>query len=58
MDLNDLLHSHQIALMRSAAAACISSRLAHLGLAKGYAKQIDSLQQTLGAIPGRLLIPV
>jgi len=57
MDLNDLLHRHQISLMRSASAACTPSRLAHLGLARGYAKQIDSLQRTLGAMPGRLLMP-
>ncbi|WP_200957887.1 hypothetical protein [Sphingomonas sp. Root710] len=56
MDLNDLLHRHQVSLMRSAAAVCAPSRLAHLGLAKGYARQIDSLQRTLGATPGSLLM--
>lgn len=57
MDLNDLLHRHQLSLMRSAAAACTPSRLAHLGLARGYARQIDSLQRMLGATPGNLLMP-
>lgn len=41
MDLNYLLHRHQISLMRAEAAACIESRHAHQAFANSYAKQID-----------------
>lgn len=49
MDLNYLFHRHQVALMRADAAACSSSRHSHLGLARGYAERIRTLQLALGA---------
>lgn len=42
MDLNYLYHRHQVSLMRAEAAACLDSRGAHLGLARGYARVIQS----------------
>ncbi|WP_176473063.1 hypothetical protein [Sphingomonas lenta] len=42
MDLNYLYHRHGVSLMRADAAACDGARVAHLGLAKGYALRIDA----------------
>ena len=50
MDLNHLLHRHQISLMRATAAASPEARSAHRGLVKGYAARIRSLSQRLGAL--------
>lgn len=49
MDLNHLLHRHQISLMRASAAASPEARHAHRGLAKGYAARIRTLSLDLGA---------
>lgn len=49
MDLNYLLHRHQISVMRAGAASCAPSRRAHLGLADLYAEAIARLRETLGA---------
>lgn len=48
MDINELLYRQQVSLMRAAAAACASSRLSHMGLARGYAKRIESVRQSMG----------
>lgn len=49
MDLNYLYSRHQISLIRACEAACASSRIAHTGLARGYASQIREMQQRFGA---------
>lgn len=49
MDLNHLLHRHQISLMRADAAATLEARYSHRGLAKGYADRIRALSLNLGA---------
>ncbi|WP_413062275.1 hypothetical protein ACLN6N_16290 (plasmid) [Sphingomonas carotinifaciens] len=43
MDLNYLLHRHQVSLMRSNAAGSPEARHAHNGLVRGYAYQISEL---------------
>lgn len=53
MDLNYLLARHQTSLIRAARAACTSSRLAHEGLAAGYAARVNALHEAKGA-PARL----
>jgi hypothetical protein len=45
MGLNYLLHRHQVSLMRSDAASCVSARSSHRALAVGYARQIEQLVQ-------------
>jgi hypothetical protein len=49
MDLNYLLHRHQVSLMRADATSCISARHSHRELARGYADRIRVLQRALGA---------
>ena len=49
LDLNYLLHRHQVSLMRGHAATSPEARLAHGGMASGYAARIAALQQALGA---------
>lgn len=49
MALNYLLHRHQISLARSAGAASAEARLAHRGLAAGYAARIRALRHQTGA---------
>lgn len=44
MDLNYLLHRHQVSLMHAEAAMCIESRHAHRTLAGRYADQIDDFR--------------
>lgn len=56
MDLNCLLHRHQVALARAAQATEHRSRYAHLGLARGYADQIARVRRELGAT-GALIVP-
>ena len=51
MDLNYLLHRHQISLMRADAAQCTEARHSHLGLARAYARRITSLRVELGVAP-------
>ena len=40
MDLNYLLHRHQISLMRATVAACAASRRAHEGFVSVYADAV------------------
>lgn len=49
MDLNYLLARHQTSLMRAEIAACSSSRMAHRGLAAGYAARVNAFHQQVGA---------
>ncbi len=46
MDLNYLLHRHQVSLMRSNAAGSPEARHAHNGLVRGYAHQIRELTKS------------
>ena len=50
MDLNYLLHRHQVSLMRAEAANSVESRYAHKALARGYAERIEQLQHDAGAV--------
>ncbi|WP_448664293.1 hypothetical protein ACG3SL_06350 [Sphingomonas sp. CJ20] len=49
MDLNYLLHRHQVSLMRSLAATGVEARSAHRGFVRGYAARIRAFQQDVGA---------
>ncbi|HEX8388796.1 MAG TPA: hypothetical protein VF636_07245 [Sphingomonas sp.] len=49
MDLNYLLHRHQVSLMRADRAACDASRDAHHDLATGYASRISAVRGDWGA---------
>lgn len=49
MDLNYILHRHQVSLIASTNAACPASRHAHRGLVIGYARQIRDFQKANGA---------
>ena len=49
MDLNYLLHRHQISLLRADAAAGPEARRAHKDLARGYAERIRIFQREHGA---------
>ena len=49
MDLNYLLHRHQISLVRAGNASCNRARRAHDDLAMGYAARITEYRETLGA---------
>jgi hypothetical protein len=40
MDINELLYREQVSLANAAGAACEPSRLAHEGLALGYATKL------------------
>lgn len=51
MDLNYLLHRHQVSLMRADSATGLEARHAHAGLARTYASLIDGLQRDLGVDP-------
>lgn len=44
MDLNELLHRHQVSLMCADAALCIEARIAHRGMASLYEDRIRTLQ--------------
>lgn len=44
MDLNQLFHRHQVALMCAQAATCPEARHAHNGMAALYADRIDALR--------------
>ncbi len=54
MDLNYLLHRHQVALMRAATAASTEAAHSHGGMARGYERQIESMRDLLGA-SGRMV---
>ncbi|WP_019517320.1 hypothetical protein [Sphingomonas sp. Mn802worker] len=49
MDLNYLLHRHQISLMRAGSGSSDEARHAHRGLATGYRQRIAALRETMGA---------
>ncbi|WP_294192729.1 hypothetical protein [uncultured Sphingomonas sp.] len=49
MDLNYLLHRHQVSLMRAHDGATSEARCAHRGLAFGYRQRIAALRETMGA---------
>lgn len=49
MDLNLLFHRHQVSVMQAAAAACPEARIAHEGLAAGYAARIATIRLESGA---------
>ena len=49
MDLNYLFLRHQTSLMRAEGAWCPASRIAHAGLARGYAHRIAVMQRRSGA---------
>lgn len=49
MDLNHPVHRHQVSLMQAAAAACPVARIAHEGLAAGYAARNTTLRAQTGA---------
>jgi hypothetical protein len=49
MDLNYLLHRHQVSLMQAETAQCAEARHSHLGLAREYAVQIERVRVGLGA---------
>jgi hypothetical protein len=40
MDINELLHREQVSLANAASSACIPSRVAHEGLARGYGTRL------------------
>lgn len=42
MDINELLHREQVSLSNAASAACLSSRRAHQGLARGYGARLTA----------------
>ncbi|HSX54855.1 MAG TPA: hypothetical protein VLG14_06120 [Sphingomonas sp.] len=46
MDLNELLHRHQISLMCAGTALCVEARIAHQGMARLYEDRIRALQST------------
>lgn len=49
MDLNYLYSRHQISLMSADVAITPEAKLAHLGLAAGYADRIRAHQQSAGS---------
>ncbi len=54
MDLNDLLHSHQIAQMCATHAASPEAAHAHRARARAYANRIATIRELLGA-SGRMV---
>ncbi len=50
MDLNYLLSRHQYSAYRAQVAATPEARLAHRGLAAGYAGRIRAFQRDIGAV--------
>lgn len=55
MDLNYLLHRHQVAQMRARHATSPEAACAHRGLARGYERRIAELRDLLGA-PGAMVL--
>jgi hypothetical protein len=49
MDLNYLLHRHQVSLMQASTAESPEARSSHRGLVRAYAAGIRTLQLELGA---------
>ncbi|MBD8679826.1 hypothetical protein [Sphingomonas sp. CFBP 13720] len=54
MDLNYLLHRHQVALMRADRAASPEAACSHAGMARGYERRILNARDLLGAA-GRMV---
>lgn len=48
MDLNHLLHRHQVSLMQADAATCVEARRSHGLRARHYAERIRSVQKETG----------
>lgn len=42
MDINELLHRERVSLANATSAACMPSRLAHEGLARGYGARLTA----------------
>ncbi len=55
MDLNYLLHRHQVARMRVQFAASREAACAHAGMARGYERRIAALREGAGA-SGRMVL--
>lgn len=55
MDINYLLHRHQVSLMRADGAACSASRAAHHSFARHYAQALEALVQPLRQVQHPLL---
>lgn len=49
LDLNYLLHRHQVSLMRAQWAPSMEARSAHTLMAREYRGHIDAMQDTVGA---------
>lgn len=46
MDLDELLHRHQMSIMCAEAAACPEARVAHHGMAELYEDRIRAMRRT------------
>ena len=55
MDLNELLHRHQISLMCAGSAQCVEARIAHQGMADLYGDRIRAMRPA-GAGTGPLIV--
>ncbi|ONF97109.1 hypothetical protein [Sphingomonas jeddahensis] len=44
MDLNELFFRHQVCVERAAMASSVEAKVAHWGLASGYARRISDLR--------------
>ena len=53
MDLNRLLHRHQLSLINVAQSLSLREKRAHDQFAREYAEQIGSMREALGAAPAR-----
>jgi hypothetical protein len=51
MDLNSLLHRHQLSLMMAERSMTPRDKRAHEQFARGYAEQIHDIRDALGAGP-------
>lgn len=56
MDLNHLLHRHQVLLMQADGAASPATRRVHRARAEDYAGRIAQLRERLGA-SGAMVLP-
>ncbi|WP_447726540.1 hypothetical protein [Sphingomonas koreensis] len=55
MDLNELLHRHQVSLMCAGSALCVEARIAHQGMADLYGDRIRALRPA-GAGDGPFIV--
>jgi hypothetical protein len=53
MDLNRLLHRHQLSVMNVGRSLSPREKRAHGQFAREYAEQIGSMREALGATPAR-----